>query len=772
MNTTRCFLPTLAGLGLSLTATAQDPASIPANAIKSEGLRIPIHTAAADPVGGEYGTWAAGSNYKVSFHDGMQFVPLLGDAVARNHTLNWRTTSIRVGERELLESHAPASRQIGDYRYEYDHGFVVEAYDVLSTGLEQTFVIAQRPAASGDLVIRGTLDGTLTATERAAQHGDVHFYDAQGSAVIGYGAAIAIDALGDTVPMTTAVTDEGIELRLPASWLANAAFPLTVDPLLTNQLFGIGDDIHDVDLYRDDEQSLSNIWVVHSFRASATDVDIMVRRFPDDFSGPGVTVFTDLTSTWGAQHGQLAGVGGSGAGRVVTVFERNYQSGQRRVRWHTHRKNSTQLSTAASPVPGSNSSNEWRPDVGGTKSSVPGNTVLLVYQREQGTNFSNTSTSEIVGVKVDTTISSNGGVVGGDFRIGATSGDSERPAVNQVSEGGVQYSWMVVCQHHNNAFNGKWNVIAQRIAGAFGSNGNPRHVSLAGLHEVGPKVEGANGRYLVSFGLRTIQSVKPTSVLSTHITAQRIDWPHADVNGRRVHAERIIYSAGQNQQLPGTLGFDLDSESHWVMTYARTTNGSERLLASKIGFDGIETERLAAYEVSGFDPVPGGVCYDPDNERFAIAFAVDNNTASNTLWGTHVTYENTTAPAEYGNGCHPTADPVWNGSQALGSEFGTIEVVQAPTNTGAFLVASLGAGANPLSGYGMPGCDFLVDASASKYLATAFFVTNNVGRATMNLPIPGYLPRTDLYFQWFLLEPNANPAGARGTRGLRVQYRR
>lgn len=42
-----------------------------------------------------------------------------------------------------------------DYRYEHRYAKVVETYDVRSDGVEQTFTIADRPAGSGDLVVRG-----------------------------------------------------------------------------------------------------------------------------------------------------------------------------------------------------------------------------------------------------------------------------------------------------------------------------------------------------------------------------------------------------------------------------------------------------------------------------------------------------------------------------------------------------------------------------------------------------------------------------------------
>ncbi|MCA8952273.1 MAG: hypothetical protein KDE27_22370, partial [Planctomycetes bacterium] len=600
MNTLRYATPVLSSLCLAAAAAGQD--------LDLSEQRVPIHSAEADPVGGAYGIWAAGSNYKTSFHGAMTFVPFCGRGVDENRTLSWRTESVRVGEVELT-SGIRGMRPVGDYRFEYDLGGVVEAYDVRAEGLEQTFVISRRPAAGGDLVVTGAIEGNVTATNREAMHGAVLFADATGNGVIGYGAATAFDALGNTVPVTTAVADGRIELRLAGSWLEQAVFPVVVDPLLSNQLFDVGNDAKDVDVYRDGEQLASNVWVVYSVYASATDVDIYVRRFLDGFSGPGATVFSDLTTTWNAQHGQLAGLGGSGAGKVITVFERDFASGDRRVRWHTHRKNDATLSTGASSVPWQSGTSEWRPDVGGTKSSVPGTVALLVFQREPVSPFAETSNSQVVGLKIDTAISSNGAPVGSVFEFAGSTTDEERPAVNQVSEGGIAFSWLVAWQSHNNLASGKWDVVAQRIAGAFGSNGNARHVAYGSYHEVAPAVAGANGRYVVTYGLRQPLTSKPSSDLATHIAAQRLDWGHGDVNGIRPHAESIVYSGGQNQQQNGAVGFDLETESHWVLTYARTTSGSERLLASKIGYDGLETERRAAYDVPGFQPAPGGVCY-------------------------------------------------------------------------------------------------------------------------------------------------------------------
>ena len=61
-------------------------------------------------------------------------------------TLRWRTTSAKVGEVELVQD-APQHHR-ADFRYEYRFGPITEAYDVLAEGLEQTFVLHQRPSTA------------------------------------------------------------------------------------------------------------------------------------------------------------------------------------------------------------------------------------------------------------------------------------------------------------------------------------------------------------------------------------------------------------------------------------------------------------------------------------------------------------------------------------------------------------------------------------------------------------------------------------------------
>ena len=190
MNPLHALFP----LSIASVCLAQgNPANTPAIPVPSDALvqaaMVPIHTADADPVGGAYGTWAAGPNYKVSFHDGMTFTPYLGKSAPRNQSMSWTTTSVRIGNTELLDGRVPSARQVGDYRYEYNHGSVVEAYDVRVDGLEQTFVLHQRPEAHGELVITGSFTGDLAADPRADHHGGMDFVNSGATACVHYGAA-------------------------------------------------------------------------------------------------------------------------------------------------------------------------------------------------------------------------------------------------------------------------------------------------------------------------------------------------------------------------------------------------------------------------------------------------------------------------------------------------------------------------------------------------------------------------------------------------------
>src|SRR5688572_17350480 len=290
---------------------------------------IPIHSAPDDPIGGAYGIWAAGNGFKASFHGGFAFHP----THARGTGVALAVASCRVGAHELHEpSHAAAPRWT-DWRCEYDHGAFVEAYDVHAHGVEQTFVLAARPAATGDLVIELAVQSRLAP--RAAADGGVHFAGDDGAWHVAYGAAVAIDARGERRPMRTELDGTRIRLVCDAAWLERAVWPVTVDPLVQpNPSLTTAPRITGVDVCRDDDETVRNLWIAITLENGSGDRDLIVRRFDAGLAN-GVDVFVDVTAFWSTDGAQLAA---SGAGaKVGAVFTRDFGT-QRALRWHLHGK--------------------------------------------------------------------------------------------------------------------------------------------------------------------------------------------------------------------------------------------------------------------------------------------------------------------------------------------------------------------------------------------------------------------------------------------------
>ena len=73
--------------------------------------------------------------------------PYLGGSYPHNQPFRWTTTSVTVGGDELLTRQDPIADRASDTPLtSTTHGGVIEAYDVLLDGLEQTFVIPTAPA--------------------------------------------------------------------------------------------------------------------------------------------------------------------------------------------------------------------------------------------------------------------------------------------------------------------------------------------------------------------------------------------------------------------------------------------------------------------------------------------------------------------------------------------------------------------------------------------------------------------------------------------------
>ncbi|MEZ6038621.1 MAG: hypothetical protein R3F29_14155 [Planctomycetota bacterium] len=742
----RSIAAALAAALVCTAATAQTP--LPPSV-------TPIHTA-ADDLGIAYGVWAAGDRYKVSFHDGMTFVPYLGADYPRTQSLAWRTTSARLGERELLDGRAPEASGSGT-RFEYRFGALTEAYDVLVDGLEQTFVLRER-ATAGDLVIRGALTTDLHAADRAAECAPLTFSDDQGLAIVDYGRAVAFDAVGRRCDVTTSFADGAVTLRVPGEWLVDAALPVVVDPFFTtNVSIAISSSAPiDVDIGRDDTAPTDNVAIVYSKSVSATDDDLWMLLTDDTFA-PGTVVFSDLTTSWSTRQGRCAFVGGTD--RWVVAFQRYFANTPTlsRIRAHNHASADTTLATNVASLGVGSNENHWRPDVGGVTSTALGNRALIVFQVENngGGDFAETSSSKIAAVLFDTTTST--GTFGASFVLTSSLfNDSERPSVNQVSEGGATYGWVCAYQRYSNLVpNDAWDIAAQRIGqdgtiapGTWTSD----YASAPQLtHQLGPVVEGRLGRYAVTFSTADAATFpgKLADANGTAIAIERFDW-YGGSSPTTAQPPVVLHNGSLRFHQAAGLAYDTDTGSHWTATSKWTFPLSPSLSYDRVGYRGQVLESDTILQ-SGSSAIAGGsVTFDDDHLTVLGAFGFVGGFS--TIAGVTIGF---TAPAPTSTSGVPcgNANLFWSGSQQIGSEFSGILSAGAPNGSLHLLVLASASINVPLVVPGLvaPGCSLFVPISGPAYLG--MFPLGIGSLATWTLPLPEGVPAQTLHLQDWYLDP-------------------
>ncbi|MCA8950021.1 MAG: hypothetical protein KDE27_10995 [Planctomycetes bacterium] len=740
-------------------AAAQDAGSSLAAGL--EPAVVPIHRVERPEGPSESGpleAWAAGRDYKVAFHDRATFVPYLGSGYPHNLPLSWRTVSVRLGEHELLTPGETPLHSAADRHYEYRFAAVTEAYDVLAGGLEQTFVLRDRPVA-GDLVIAGAVTTELTAADRTPAVAALTFCDSEGRAVVEYGAAVAIDAVGGRVPVTTGYRDGRIELTVPGAWLATAVLPVTVDPLLSAVLVyaqSSGSAMGSVDIAWQEETPDHNVMIAFVREASAADSDVYAIVCDDDYQNR-VTVFTELSASWDSDGARCAFVGG--ADRWVIGYRRRYSTAAfqpSEVRCHS--RSPLDLTPSQTSVGLQNPSNidAFQPDVGGVASFGSGNRALVVYQRVT-TPFGGTTPDEIWGSRFDPV----NGVFGTPFLIMHDgSGDLAQPRVTSVARGGPS-SW--VCSFATYTFYMlgfppiyKWRVGAKRISDtgvvATGTWWAASTQINSTFEEMWPVVAGNDGRYTVGY-----TSFQPSAMA----VAERLDWPdNASAPTSVLPLETV--AATDFNEIQG-LAFDLEDRSHFALALRKSVSGVASAHAARLGYSGALTEGPIAMWSAGTVQVTGTACaYDGRNHRFLMAYA-GNVSNQDRVYGRAFTYPAVTPATAGGIGCSGTV-LTWSGNQQVGSEFERLNATGASAGALHFPVVSFATDDQPITIAGVgAGCRLLVD-TVGAYLGPLPVQTGS--NPSWSFPLPEWLPALTLHFQDWVLEGNV----LRSTQRLSVPF--
>ncbi len=211
--------------------------------------------------------------YKARFARGsVEYHPYFGPHAPRNFPVTLRLVSARRGASELPIA-PEATPAVAARRITFDHGGIVETWDLDVWQAEQSFALA-KPDGEGDLVLEVAVTTGLACVDVASGLSFV----APGFGEVRYGDVLTIAGARTQVESESRWRDDRIELRVPDAFLDAAQGTLVVDPLVSTFTIDAGsDDNRDPDVAYEPG---SDCWLVVYERAfSSFDIDIVGRRY-------------------------------------------------------------------------------------------------------------------------------------------------------------------------------------------------------------------------------------------------------------------------------------------------------------------------------------------------------------------------------------------------------------------------------------------------------------------------------------------------------------
>lgn len=194
---------------------------------------------------------------------GLRYTPVVGRRA--NADVEFNLKSIEVGG-EPLPLFSGSAIDSGS-ALQIDRGSAVESYRYDLEQIEQTFTFQEIPG-SGNLVVRM---GVKTGLSASMQDGEIVFQN--DIAQVNYSRAFVLDASGVRTPIETTWSEGEIALTVPASYLAGATLPITIDPVLTSFVFA-GGTLDDTKPDLAFDKSQNKYFVAFEDFVSATDSDL------------------------------------------------------------------------------------------------------------------------------------------------------------------------------------------------------------------------------------------------------------------------------------------------------------------------------------------------------------------------------------------------------------------------------------------------------------------------------------------------------------------
>jgi hypothetical protein len=112
---------------------------------------------------------------------------------------------------------------------------LVEHCEAGPAGIEVAWVMSQAPSGQGDMVIEAEMTGVQFSRQSPS---GLHFADGSGRARVKLGLAKAVDRQGRTWPVSIDGRGPILRVLVPEEALAQARFPLAIDPLISAE-FGL-----------------------------------------------------------------------------------------------------------------------------------------------------------------------------------------------------------------------------------------------------------------------------------------------------------------------------------------------------------------------------------------------------------------------------------------------------------------------------------------------------------------------------------------------------
>ncbi|MCP3914451.1 MAG: hypothetical protein GY711_02715 [bacterium] len=318
---------------------------------------------------GDGSLWCAGRTYKARFDDrGATYVPFLGSEAAHNYPLTLRLGGIDLAGEPLFFDDAEAVRRGSVVAFA--RGSVIEEYRVEPTSIEQRFVFMSLPR-TGELTLRIDVETELGFLETAEGFA---FEGAAGG--VRYGRAFALDAGGERLSIDTVWRGGSIEIQVPAAFLEQATWPVTIDPVITT--FAV-DTSTFLDILPDVAYDMTNdvFYIVWERIFSATDHDIYGRTFTS--AGVAVALGGDYIDITGDDWREPKVANNQIADQFLVVATEG-PAGSRVISGRT-RDAGTITQGSQFQISGSASGEKVHPDVGGDPSPFGPTYYCVTWER-------------------------------------------------------------------------------------------------------------------------------------------------------------------------------------------------------------------------------------------------------------------------------------------------------------------------------------------------------------------------------------------------------